>query len=148
MEIQKTAKYVKETPTRQPRHNEITTMVPTLTSDADFGNLGFKMYWQTVTVPFAMATESHKHDFPQYLIFLGTNPDDLLDFGAEIELTLSEDGENLEKHIITRATEVYLPAGLYHCPLVFTKVVKPILIVDIFFSENYARKYGGAPEST
>jgi hypothetical protein len=140
MEIQKTAKYVREAPTRKPHHDEITTMVPTLTSDADFGNLGFNMYWQTVTVPFTMATESHKHDFPQYLIFLGTNPNDLLDFGGEIEFTLSEDGKNMEKHIITKATEVYIPPGLYHCPLVFKKVIKPILIVDIFFSQKYERK--------
>jgi hypothetical protein len=135
-----TAKYVREAPTRKPHHEEVTTMVPTLASDEDFGNLGFNMYWQTVTVPFTLSPEMHKHDFTQYLIFLSTDPDDLVDFGGEIEFTLSKDGKDMEKHIITKATEVYIPAGLYHCPLVFKKVTKPILVIDLYFSKEYGRK--------
>ena len=92
----KTAKYVREAPARKPNHKEVTTMVPTLTSDENFGDLGFHMYWQTVKVPFAMAAEPHRHDFPQYLIFLGTDPDNLVDLGGTIEFTLSEDGKTME----------------------------------------------------
>ncbi len=136
----KTAKYVREAPTRKPNHKEVTTMVPTLTSDENFGNLGFHMYWQTVTVPFTMAPEPHKHDFPQYLIFLGSDANDIVDLGGIIELTLSEDGKTMEKHVITKATTVYIPAGLYHCPLVFKKVTKPILTSDLYFSNKYERK--------
>lgn len=136
----KTAKYVREAPTRKPNHKEVTTMVPTITSDATFGNLGFHMYWQTVKVPFTMAPEPHRHDFPQYLIFSGMEADDLVDLGGIIEFTLSEDGKTMEKHVITKTTTVYIPAGLYHGPLVFKKVTKPILTMDLYFSQKYERK--------
>jgi hypothetical protein len=136
----KTAKYVREAPTRKPNHNQVTTMVPTITSDENYGNMGFHMYWQTIKVPFIMASEPHKHDFPQYLMFSSLDADDLVDLGGIIEMSLSEDGKNLEKHVITKATTIYIPAGLYHCPLVFKKVTKPILIIDLYFSSKYERK--------
>jgi hypothetical protein len=136
----RTAKYVQELPTRKPNHKEVTTMVPTLTSDENFGNLGFHTYWQTIKVPFTMAAEPHRHDFPQYLTFSSFDVDDLVDLGGIIELTLSEDGKTMEKHIITKATTIYVPAGLYHNPLVFKKVTKPILMMDLYFSQKYERK--------
>jgi len=136
----KTAKYVREAPTRKPNHKDVTTMVPTITSDENYGNFGFHMYWQTIKVPFVMAPEPHKHDFPQYLMFSSLDADDLVDLSGIIEMTLSEDGKTMEKHIITKATTIYIPAGLYHCPLVFKKVTKPILVIDLYFSSKYERK--------
>jgi hypothetical protein len=65
------------------------------------------------------------------------------DLGGEVELTLSEDGVHLEKFVITKATNVYVPKGLYHCPLNFKKInnpKKPILFHDLFFSPEYKRK--------
>ncbi|MGD0794664.1 MAG: hypothetical protein ABR958_03600 [Dehalococcoidales bacterium] len=136
----KTAKYVREAPARKPNHKEVTTMVPTITSDESFGNLGFHMYWQTIKVPFTMASEPHRHDFPQYLTFSSFDVDDLVNLGGVIEITLSEDGKMMEKHTITKATTIYVPAGLYHNPLVFKKVTKPILMMDLYFSSKYERK--------
>jgi hypothetical protein len=45
----------------------------------------------------------HNHDFDEYLVWLGTNPEAPFDLGAEIELWL----EN-EKHIITQTTAVFI----------------------------------------
>jgi hypothetical protein len=140
IETLRTAKYVREAPVRKPNHREVTTMVPTINSDENYGNMGFHMYWQTVKVPFTMASEPHKHDFPQYLMFSSLDADDLVDLGGVIEMTLSEDGKAMEKHIITKATTLYLPAGLYHNPLIFKTVTKPILIMDLYFSDKYERK--------
>jgi len=140
METLLTAKYVKEAPARKPNHKEVTTMVPTLVSDSSYGNMGFRMYWQTIKVPFTMASEPHKHDFPQYLIFSSFDADDLIDLGGVIEITLSEDGEKMEKHSITKATTIYIPPGLYHNPLVFKTVTKPILMMDLYFADKYERK--------
>ena len=140
MAEQKTAKYVRTLASRPAHHKEVTSPIPFLDSDETFGNLGFHTYWQTITKPFTMVPDSHKHDFPQYLIFLGTNPNDIVDLGGVIEMTLSEDGKTMEKHVITKATTVYIPAGLYHCPLVFKKVTRPILTSDLYFSNKYERK--------
>ncbi|OGO30872.1 MAG: hypothetical protein A2Z29_01295 [Chloroflexi bacterium RBG_16_56_11] len=137
----KTAKYIREAPTRPSNHKEVTSPIPTLTSDETYGNEGFQMYWEAVTVPFIMnPAPPHQHPFTQYLIFLGGDITNLTDLGGVVELTLSEDGKNLEKHIITRATTVYIPAGLYHCPLEFTKVTRPILFIDMFFAAKYRKQ--------
>ena len=140
MPVLKTAKYVKEAPSRPSNHKEIVGPIPTLGSDENFGNLGFNTYWEAITQPFTHAPAPHKHDFPQYIIFLGGDITNLTDLGGEIELTLSEDGKTMEKHIITKATTVYIPPGLYHGPLVYKKVTKPILFCDLYFSKTYARK--------
>jgi hypothetical protein len=140
----KTAKYLREAPTRPTNHPEVTSPIPTLTSDENFGDLGFHIYWEAVTAPFTMnPAPPHKHEFPQYLNFIGGDITNMLDLGGEIELTLSEDGKNLEKHTITKATSVYIPAGLYHCPLVFKKVTKPILFMDVICAGLY-KKLGKA----
>jgi hypothetical protein len=136
----KTAKFVLELPRRPSNHKEISCPIPTLVSDENFGNLGFNTYWEAITVPFVHAPASHKHDFPQYLFFLGGDITNLMELDAEIELNLSEDGKNLEKHIITKATSIYVPPGLYHGPLIYKRVTKPILFIDLYFSKKYERK--------
>jgi hypothetical protein len=135
----KTAKYIRTGVTRPSRHTEVTAPILILTSDEEYGNLGFSMYWQCVPQSFEMVKEHHKHDFPQYLCFFGSNPNNMLDLGGEVELTLSEDGVNLEKHVITEATTVYIPSGVYHCPLNFKRVDKPIIFIDLYFAKKYQR---------
>lgn len=135
----KTANYLRTGVTRPSRHDEVTTPIPIMTSDENFGNMGFTIYWECIDKPFLMESNNHKHDFPQYLIFLGGDPTNMLDLGGEVELTLSEDGIHTEKHVITKATTIYIPAGLYHCPLNFKRVTKPYIFIDLFFSRAYKR---------
>jgi hypothetical protein len=136
----KTAKYLRTGVTRQSHHPEIGSPIPVLNSDQDFGDLGFTMYWEAITQPFVHAPEPHKHDFPQYIIFLGGDITNMLDLGGEVELTLSEDGKNMEKHTITKSTTVYIAPGLYHGPLIYKKVTRPFMFIDIFFARTYERK--------
>ena len=135
-----TAKYIRSGVHRSSRHTQVSGPVIVLNSDEGYGDMGFTMYWQGITEPFEMMPDTHQHDFPQYLCFLGSNPLNLLDLGGEVELTLSEDGVHLEKHIITTATTVYIPSGVYHCPLNFQRVDKPMIFIDCFFARAYAQK--------
>jgi mannose-6-phosphate isomerase-like protein (cupin superfamily) len=135
----KTAKYIRELPTRPAKHKEVTAPIPNLTADENFGNMGFHTYWECVTQPFTMNPDPHQHPFPQYLTFLSGDITNMIDLGGVIELTLGEDEKNLEKHTITKATMVYIPAGVYHCPLTYKKVTKPILFIDLFFAAKYKR---------
>ena len=135
-----TDKYIRIDKTRPSRHKEVTAPIPMLKSDEDFGGMGFHMYWKCVTQPYTDEYETHTHDFDQYLVFLGGDPSNMLDLGGEVELTLSEDGMNFETHVFTSYTTVYVKAGLYHCPLVFKKVTKPIIFYDYISTYNYARK--------
>jgi len=80
--------------------------------------------------------ESHYHDdFMQILCFLGTNPDDVRDFGgAVIELCL---GKEEEKHIIDSPVIVPLPKGMPHGPLNFKKLPKPVIFLEIMLTRKY-----------
>jgi hypothetical protein len=129
--------------TAETPHPEVSSPRLGLKSDEVFGNRNFSMSWWAITEPFEMVKENHAHDFDQFLIFVGGDITNMTDLGGEVELTLSEDGVNLEKFVITEATTVYVPRGLYHCPLNFKKVnnpKKPILFHDLFFSPEYKRK--------
>ena len=68
----------------------------------------------------------HSHDFPEMLCFIGGNPLDITDFGAEIEFTLGG-----EKHLINTPAVVSIPGGVEHCPIVFKKVSKPLIFLEV-----------------
>jgi hypothetical protein len=68
----------------------------------------------------------HAHKFPEMLCFIGGRAEDITDFGAEIEFTLGG-----EKHLINTPAVVSIPAGVKHCPIVFTKVTKPLVFLEI-----------------
>jgi mannose-6-phosphate isomerase-like protein (cupin superfamily) len=83
---------------------------------------------QGIYEPFVMIEEAHKHPFHQIFGFVGGDPTNIRDFGAEIELCL---GEEEEKHVITTNTAVSIPPGLYHCPLNFKRIDKPIVFLQV-----------------
>jgi hypothetical protein len=86
--------------------------------------------------PWRMMTESHSHNVAEILYFIGGDPMNFKEFGAEVEFTIGE-GKDAETHIITNTTWVYAPANLPHCPLDFKKVDKPIMFGHIMFAPTY-----------
>ncbi len=70
--------------------------------------------------------EPHSHNFQEMLCFIGGNPTNIMDLGAEIEFYL-----NGEKHLITKPAVVSIPKGLIHCPIIIRKVKKPIVFLEI-----------------
>jgi hypothetical protein len=73
----------------------------------------------------------HKHeDFDEIFTFLGTNPDDPLELGAEAEFCLGE-GETFEKVVITSSTSVYVRAGVTHFPLTWKNVKRPCMFIVV-----------------
>ncbi|MBN2039708.1 MAG: hypothetical protein JW864_06680 [Spirochaetes bacterium] len=64
---------------------------------------------------------SHSHNYDEIVAFVGTdfnNPNDLC---GEIELWMED-----EKFMLTSSCLIFIPKGMYHCPLVIHKVEKPI----------------------
>jgi len=70
--------------------------------------------------------DSHSHDFEEMLCFIGGDPTNIMDLGAEIEFYLGG-----EKHIITKPTVVSIPKGLIHCPIIIKKVEKPLVFLEV-----------------
>ena len=79
---------------------------------------------------------SHVHDVDEYIFFMGGDPANILDYGAEVELTLGA-GEDQEKYIINTPTIVYIPKGLAHLPMIYKKVDKPVLFGHLLMAPDY-----------
>ena len=84
-------------------------------------------YWNAAvmhrpTPPDMVPGKPHYHDYIEYVILFGTNPDDPFDLGGEVEFWLDD-----EKHTITNTCVITIPAGLSHCPFIFKRVDRPIL---------------------
>ena len=77
---------------------------------------------------------AHSHDFHELLCFIGGNPEDINDVGAEISICL---GDEEEEHIITSATVVSIPPGLAHCPLKVRKITKPFVFLEVSNTQGY-----------
>jgi hypothetical protein len=93
-----------------------------------------------VTHPHVMISQPHVHEFPQYLNFYSANPKDAHDFDAEVEITIEG-----EKHVIKQPSSVFIPAGTHHGPVVFAKINKPLLFIDLAIGESYGR-VGNTPD--
>lgn len=76
----------------------------------------------------------HGHEFTELICFLGSDPADIRNLEAEVEICL---GEEQEKHIIDTAAVVSIPAGLIHCPLTIKNVKKPIIFLEISLTPKY-----------
>jgi hypothetical protein len=70
----------------------------------------------------------HAHANSQVMLFLGSDPDDLSDFGGEFEICL---GKEEERHSFTKPTAVVTPPFLPHWPGGAVKLTRPILMLDI-----------------
>ncbi len=88
----------------------------------------FNQSFQIFVKPFFLDRVQHRHAKDEYLIFLGASFPNVFDFDAKIELTIGKD-EEAETYTITKPTIIRIPAGVYHCPLNFKEVNKPVLFL-------------------
>jgi hypothetical protein len=104
-------------------------------SESGFGDAPFGFRYSYFTGPPFVLEEAHKHDYEQFLCFLGC-PENAREFDAEIELSLGEEGE---KYLIDKTTIVHIPPGLVHAPINFKRIDKPVLLVNIILSPTYKK---------
>jgi hypothetical protein len=110
------------------------------TGESDF-NSGISALYFPVFEPMFPEKASHIHDFDEYLSFFGMHPDGMKELGGEVEVCI---GSEQEKHIFDKPTTLFFPAGLPHCPLKYTRVDRPFMIVHIW---NIAQKTWGNRKS-
>jgi hypothetical protein len=92
--------------------------------------------------PYVMIPKPHVHNTAEILYFIGGNPMNFKDFGAEVEFVLGE-GEEAEKYTITSTTWVYVPRNLPHCPLNFKRIDKPIMFGHVMFAPTFESTFVG-----
>lgn len=79
----------------------------------------------------------HVHNFDQVMLWLGVDTDDIGDLDSEVELCL---GEDLERHIITTSTAVFVPKGTPHYPATINRIDKKFLYIEISYTKRYGEK--------
>ena len=92
----------------------------------------------TITEPCTISAK-HAHDYDELLYFLGGNPLNFFEYGAEAEILM---GEEDEKHVINTTSIIYVPKGLMHCPIYFKRVDKPVMFMHICSASAYKRSEG------
>jgi hypothetical protein len=70
----------------------------------------------------------HVHKHAEILFHIGTNPDDPLDLGAEIEFHM---GKEMERHVITQTTAVFIPPMVVHAPWRPLKLRRPFIFLQV-----------------
>ena len=139
----KYGKYVIKVPLAPAAHHPHLPLHPVLRKesmpweDRDSIEFGFVTHW--IQEPLLMLKEPHVHEnFPQWLFFLGSNPKDPNEFDAEVEMYLGRD-EDQEKFVITEPTIIRVPPGVYHGPLNWKVINKPVQFIDISLAPEYTR---------
>jgi|GEM_PF-599313 len=123
-------------------HAEVTKPALALRIDEMQGSTysPFTLSWVPITEAFLMAPEPHVHDWDEFLMFIGGDTTNMLDLGGEVEFSLGDDPDNMEKFVFTSPTVVHLTKGLWHCPLNFKRVddpAKPVLFTNLMFTTDY-----------
>lgn len=67
--------------------------------------------------------DPHVHPYPEALVFVGLDPDNIEYLGAEMQYCL---GTELEVHKFDRPSVVIAPAGAPHCPSITKEVTNPM----------------------
>ncbi|MDR0812689.1 MAG: hypothetical protein LBO63_01610 [Oscillospiraceae bacterium] len=82
--------------------------------------------------------DTHFHQgVEEYIFFMGADPMNIFDFDAEIEMFFGDDPDHLESKIITKPTVVRIPANVWHCPIKFRKMNKPLVFQAAFLSGTW-----------
>jgi hypothetical protein len=79
----------------------------------------------------------HIHKDPEVLVALGTDTEHPRDLGAEMELCM---GPEMEKHLITESTIIFIPANFIHCPFRILKVTRPFIFIQSQYSPKLHEK--------
>lgn len=80
----------------------------------------------------------HIHKDAELLFHIGTNPDDPMDLGAEVELYM---GKEMERHVITKSSVVYIPPNFIHAPWRPVKTERPWIFIEVNQGPKHTEKF-------
>jgi mannose-6-phosphate isomerase-like protein (cupin superfamily) len=95
--------------------------------------LDFHWLWEGSAKGYA--EQEHIHDFDEFLGFIGVKGQkDFRNLGASIEVWLGG-----EKYMIEKCCLIYVPKGVRHCPVRFTRIDSPVLFFTGGMATSYSR---------
>jgi hypothetical protein len=75
----------------------------------------------------------HIHQDAELLVALGTDPDNPKDLGADMEMCM---GPEMESHIVSVSTMIWIPAKFIHAPFRILKVRRPFLFIQCQYASK------------
>ena len=79
------------------------------------------------------------HANDEYLWFIGSNLENPFDFDAEVHIYLGWDPDDMEKIVITEPTVVRVPPNMWHCPIHFKRVDKPVAFFPVYPDGDWSK---------
>ncbi|MFH0917042.1 MAG: hypothetical protein V1912_11450 [bacterium] len=145
MDHSETSKYIvtelKMPESKQRIHAEYSKYATrTLWLDDEVVEGAFHMNTSWYFKPATPEPHTHTHEADEIIGFFGNDAADPHDLGGEVEIWLED-----EKHLITRSALIFVPAGMKHCPLAFTRVDRPIFHFTTVTGGQYRQDLGGVP---
>ena len=110
-------------------------------------NVGFQVFTAANNME-----EPHFHQaVDEYIFFLSADPTKPGDFDAEIEFMIGDDPDHMESRMITKPTVVRLPPNVWHCPIKFRQMKKPLIFQAAFLNGTWGtitRKENPDPDAS
>lgn len=97
------------------------------------------MDFTSVTKPLPMEVPHTHHCADEYLVFTGADMNNFFEFDAEVDVWLGEDPENMELYTLTQPTIIRVPPKLYHCPVNFRRIDKPIVFSAVYLDGDWSK---------
>ena len=126
------ADYTEEVPKAEkiPLRNEVDTG-PMIIFSKDFVNeansiIEYGIVSGDMTIGDGSFVNPHQHDYEEIFLFLGTDPKDPRDLGAEVEFWIGG-----EKIVFTTSSSIYVPPGTVHFPQTWRNVRRPVMTVVV-----------------
>jgi oxalate decarboxylase/phosphoglucose isomerase-like protein (cupin superfamily) len=79
------------------------------------------------------------HAVDEYLVFTGADMNNFFEFDAEVDIWLGDDPERMELFSITQPVIVRVPPKLYHCPVNFKRIKKPIMFSAVYLDGDWSK---------
>jgi hypothetical protein len=73
----------------------------------------------------------HEHDYDEILAMFGSDTENSHDLNAECEFWLGG-----EKHMLTKSCIIFIPKGLQHGPIGWTRIDRPVFQMSIKIQKN------------
>ena len=79
----------------------------------------------------------HIHRDAELLFHIGTNPDDPMDLGAEVQMYM---GPEMERHVFDKTTCIYIPPNFIHAPWKPVNTVRPWIFIEVNQGPSHTEK--------
>ncbi len=87
---------------------------------------------------FKVGHPPHAHEAPELLFHIGIDPANPTELGAEVEFCI---GEELESHVFSKSTVIYIPAGVPHAPWRLRSIARPFLFLEVNQEQTHSNMW-------